>query len=105
MGDVFNSWDTYLLSSVETYTFNYDKSDGSFLRFYLGDKNHKGMKIIYSPNGSVYFNGHTTASNGYQVYKEGPAGPAGVYTIKVSSDNGATRFDYQYGIAAREIHR
>lgn len=101
-GDGFFSSDTYLASSVETYTFNYDHSDGSFLRFYLVDKNKKGMGIIvYGPNGSVYFNGHTQASNGYQVYKEGPAGPVGTYVVRVLSDNGGYGYDYSYGVAAR----
>ncbi|MFE5324423.1 hypothetical protein ACFQ88_37875 [Paenibacillus sp. NPDC056579] len=85
------------------YTFSYDPSYGSTIRYYLEDTNHKGMSIyIYNSSNRLVASGHTGASNNWQFLNT--FSPAQVYddfTVTIVSDNGNGGTDYGYNVAVR----
>lgn len=94
----------YLPSNGEKdYTFSYDTSYGSTIRYYLQDTNHKGMSIyIYNSSNRLVASGHTSASNNWQFLNTfTPAQVNDDFTVTIVSNDGYGGSDYGYSVAVR----
>jgi hypothetical protein len=84
------------------YTFDYDTSYGSTIRYYLADSNQVGMTIkIYDAGNNQVATGHTSESNGWQYQSTFTPSGTQEYTVRIVSDDGDGGFGYGYEVAVR----